>query len=79
MNAIRAVRPIPLRRPFSSSKQVAVETDFDRKWRGLSELERERVRREWTPLNEEDWRGLTVDQKRASSASCTHSLLSVHD
>lgn len=42
-----------------------VETDFDKKWRELTEHQQDQVRLEYEPLNAKDWRDLTIDQKRA--------------
>lgn len=62
---IRAIQPFLQRRNCLATVRQSVETEFDRKWRKMSDAEKDRIREEWAPLNGSDWRTLTLDQKRA--------------
>lgn len=41
-----------------------LETEFDRKWRGMSRDEKEALTNEYLPIQNGDWKGLTMEQKR---------------
>jgi len=53
-------------RSFSSySKRIVIQdTGFERKWKSLSDSEKEKINEEYDTLREQDWRQLTLDQKR---------------
>lgn len=71
---LSTVSDVPLIRTRGIPTQV---TDFDRSFQKLSEKEQLQLEADYEPLNKQDWRLLTLDQKRARTS--TPHLSSLHD
>lgn len=57
--------PPDLNIPYISTKGQTVVTTFDKFWKPLPAERKHQINEEYRPLNERDWRELTLDQKRA--------------
>lgn len=47
-----------------SRPSTYVETDFDRKWKRLSAEEQDALAKDFLPLQSQDWKKLTMEQKK---------------
>lgn len=50
---------------FYIPRVPSIITQFDMKWKDMSESEKEKLEAQYESLKASDWRTLTVDQKRA--------------